>query len=65
MGYSSTGRPPTAASLASSQALSRVKALSRPIRGAINLPNEPRPIDQLPAAPLKPRAQNPWPVLAC
>ena len=42
-------------------ALSRVKAL-RARSGAINLPNEPRPIDQLPARAAETTAQNPWPV---
>ena len=61
MGYSSTGRPPTAASLASS-GFEPGQGTFAPDRGAINLPNEPRPIDQLPARAAETTAQNPWPV---
>ena len=61
MGYPSTGRPPTAASLASA-GFEPGQGAFAPDRGAINLPNEPRPIDQLPARAAETTAQNPWPV---
>ena len=61
MGYPSTGRPPTAASLASA-GFEPGQGTFAPDRGAINLPNEPRPIDQLPARAAETTAQNPWPV---
>lgn len=57
MGYSSTGRPPTAASLASS-GFEPGQGTFAPDRGAINLPNEPRPIDQLPARAAETTAQK-------
>lgn len=61
MGYSSTGRPPTAASLASA-GFEPGQGTFAPDQGTINLPNEPRPIDQLPARAAETSAQNPWPV---
>ncbi|TPF95092.1 MULTISPECIES: exodeoxyribonuclease VII large subunit [Bifidobacterium] len=61
MGYSSSPGTPTAASLASA-GFAAAPGNGSPEPGTINLPNEPRPADQLPARAGETTAQNPWPV---
>lgn len=57
--YRDYGRPPSAASLAAA-GFGLTRGIDEP--PTVNLPNTPRPIDQLPARALETTAQNPWPV---
>jgi exodeoxyribonuclease VII large subunit len=61
MGYSSTSRPPTAGSLASAGFGAGMPG-DTPDQDIVNLPDQPRPIDQLPARAGETTAKNPWPV---
>jgi exodeoxyribonuclease VII large subunit len=60
MGYSNTGQSPTAASLAS--AGFGPNTATEAGQGTVNLPDGPRPVDQLPRLAAETTAQNPWPV---
>ena len=60
MGYSNTGQSPTAASLVS--AGFGPNTATEAGQGTVNLPDGPRPVDQLPRLAAETTAQNPWPV---